>query len=310
MASLSAFHRWPAQGACVLLLALGLVGGRVEIGVAQGPGIPELRRLIDERETDITRLEAQLRSYEERASSLSQAKRDARPGSARFEALSNQILDASREITGLARRLRVLYEQVHDLQTDLYLAYNREIAEAGQRIEELTSRPRTDETAAEISRLVDRLQEYIPARDEIALALESGEENLLLLDITFDPRDDPSELRVKLAIARDLIERIDQRISAIENKIVRAEQRKRTMEEFRRLKGDLDLWDDRGGSGRQLDAILEDRSAGASELGAALEDPDASIRQLQRTRIELNERRTGYQNLERLFAQRLEEFYP
>ncbi|MGH7564371.1 MAG: hypothetical protein ACREK5_08105 [Gemmatimonadota bacterium] len=278
--------------------------------VAQGPGIPELRRLIGERETDIARLQAQLDSYEERAESLSRAKRDARPGSARFEALSNQILDVSRERAGLARRLRVLYEQVRDLQTDLYLAYNREIAEAGQRIDELTGRPRTDETAAEIRRLVDRLRDYMPARDEIAMALESGEENLLLLDLTFDPRDDASEIRVKLAIARDLIERIDQRISAIENKIVRAEQRKRSMEEFRRLRGDLDLWDDRGGSGRQLDAILEDQITSAGELGAAFEDPDASIRQLQGQRLELNERRTGYQNLERLFAQRLEEFYP
>lgn len=299
-----------AHGLGLVVFALGLVGGGVERAVAQGPGIPELRRLLDEREADIESLEAQLRSLEDRANVLSATKRDARPGSARFEALSNQILNVSREITGLARRLRVLYEQARDLQTDLYLAYNREIAVARQRIEELTGRPRTDATAAEISRLVSRLQEYIPARDEIALARQSGEEDLMLLELTFDPRDDPSKLRVKRAIARDLIERIDQRISAIENQIVRAEQRKRDMEEFRRLREDIDLWDDRGGSGRQLDAILEDRVTGAGELGAALEDPDASIRQLQRQRIELNERRTGYENLERLFAQRLEEFYP
>lgn len=299
-----------ARALCIVLLALGLWGGRVEVVVAQGAGIPELRRLIDERETDIARLEIELRGYEERADSLSRAKRDARPGSARFEALSNQILEVAREITGVARRLRVLYQQVRELQTDLYLAYNREIAVARQRIEELTRRPRTDETAAEISRLVDLLREYIPARDEIALARESGEEDLLLLDLTFDPRDDPSELRIKQAIARDLIERIGRRIAAIEGQIVRAEQRKRDLEEFQQLRDDLDLWDDRGGSGQQLDAILEDRITGAGELGAALEDPDASIRQLQGQRIELNDRRTDYQNLERLFAQRLEEFYP
>ncbi|MGH7549638.1 MAG: hypothetical protein ACREMD_11495 [Gemmatimonadota bacterium] len=303
-------HNGPARRLGMVLLAMGLAGGWAPPVQAQGPGIPELRRLIDERETDIAQLQARLRSYEDRADSLSRAKRDARPGSARFESLSNQILDVSREITGLARRLRVLYEQVQDLQADLLLAYSREIAVARQRIDELTGRPRTDESAAEISRLVGRLEEYVTARDEIIMARESGEEDLLLLDLTFDARDDPSELRVKLAIARDLIERIDQRISTIDNKIVRAEQRKRDMEEFRRLREDIDLWDDRGGSGRQLDAILEDRSAGAGELGAAFEDPDASIRQLQRQRIELNERRTGYQNLERLFAQRLEEFYP
>ena len=129
-------HRPPARCLCIVLLALGLSGGRAHVVIAQGPGIPELRRLIDERETDIARLESQLRGYEGRADSLSRAKREARPGSARFEGLSNQILEVAREITGVARRLRVLYEQVRELQTDLYLAYNREIAVARQRIEE------------------------------------------------------------------------------------------------------------------------------------------------------------------------------
>lgn len=302
-------RRW-ARRLGILVLAFGLGGAHADGVRAQGPGIPELRRLLNEREADIEQLEGQLRSLEDRAAVLSRAKRDARPGSARFESLSNQILDVSREITGLARRLRVLYEQGRSLQTDLYLAYNREIAAARQRIDELTGRPRTDATAAEMRGLVDRLREYIPARDEVALALESGEENLLLLDLTFDPRDDPSKLRVKLAIARDLIERIDQRIAAIQGRIARAEQDRRSMEEFRRLREDLDLWDDRGGSGRQLDAILADRETGAGELGEALEDPGATIRQLHRQRIELEERRAGYQELERLFAQRLEEFYP
>lgn len=293
-----------------LALAFALLAGEPASVAAQGPGISELRRLLSERETDITRLEAQLRTQEQRADSLSRAKRGARPGSARFEALSNEILESSQEITGLARRLRVLYQQVRSLQTDLYLAYNREIAQANQRIEELTGRPRTDQTAAELRRLLTRLETYVPARDEMALAMESGEEDLLLLDLTFDARDDPSRLRVKQAIARDLIERIDRRIAGIQNQIDRQEQKKRTLEEFQRLREDIELWGDREGSGRQLDAILEGRTTTGAELGAALEDPDARILQLQRQRLDLIDRRSEYESLERLFAQRLEEFYP
>jgi hypothetical protein len=287
-----------------------MLAGGPEGAPAQGPGIPELRRLLGERETDITRLEAQLRTQEQRADSLSRAKRGTRPGSARFEALSNEILTSSQQITGLARRLRVLYQQVKSLQTDLYLAYNREIAEARQRMDELTGRPRTDQTAAELRRLLGRLETYVPARDEIALALESGEEDLLLLDLTFDARDDPSRLRVKQAIAQDLIERIDRRIAGIQNQIDRAERRKRDLEEFARVRRDIELWGDREGSGRQLDAILEGRSTGEGELAEAFEDPDARILQLQRQRVDLIDRRSEYESLERLFAQRLEEFYP
>jgi uncharacterized coiled-coil protein SlyX len=287
-----------------------MLAGGPEGALAQGPGIPELRRLLGERETDITRLEAQLRTQEQRADSLSRAKRGTRPGSARFEALSNEILTSSQQITGLARRLRVLYQQVKSLQTDLYLAYNREIADARQRMDELTGRPRTDQTAAELRRLLGRLETYVPARDEIALALESGEEDLLLLDLTFDARDDPSRLRVKQAIAQDLIERIDRRIAGIQNQIDRAERRKRDLEEFARVRRDIELWGDREGSGRQLDAILEGRSTGEGELAEAFEDPDARILQLQRQRVDLIDRRSEYESLERLFAQRLEEFYP
>jgi uncharacterized coiled-coil protein SlyX len=291
-------------------VAAGLLVGGAGSVAAQGPGIPELRRLLGERETDIIRLEAQLRTQEQRADSLSRAKRGARPGSARFEALSNEILESSQEITGLARRLRVLYQQVRSLQTDLYLAYSREIAQANQRIEELTGRPRTDQTAAELRRLVSRLETYVPARDDMALALESGQEDLLLLDITFDARDDPSRLRVKQAIAQDLIERIDRRITGIQNQIDRQEQKKRTLEEFQRLREDIELWGDREGSGRQLDAILEGRSTGGGELSEAFEDPAARILELQRQRLDLIDRRSEYENLERMFAQRLEEFYP
>jgi len=294
----------------IIAVAAGLLVGGAGSVAAQGPGIPELRRLLGERETDIIRLEAQLRTQEQRADSLSRAKRGARPGSARFEALSNEILESSQEITGLARRLRVLYQQVRSLQTDLYLAYSREIAQANQRIEELTGRPRTDQTAAELRRLVSRLETYVPARDDMALALESGQEDLLLLDLTFDARDDPSRLRVKQAIAQDLIERIDRRIAGIQNQIDRQEQKKRTLEEFRRLREDIELWGDREGSGRQLDAILEGRSAGTGEMAEAFADPDARILELQRQRLDLIDRRSEYENMERLFAQRLKEFYP
>lgn len=294
----------------LVTLAAGLLAGDPGDLAAQGPGIPELRRLLDEREADIARMEARLRVQEQRADSLSRAKRDARAGSARFESLSNEILETSQEITGLARRLRVLYQQVRSLQTDLYLAYNREIAEANQRIDGLTGRPRTEANIAELRRLLDRLQTYVPARDQMAAALQSGEEDLLLLDLTFDARDDPSRLRVKQAIAQDLIARIDRRISAIQSQIDRAEQRRRDLEEFERLREDIDLWGDREGSGRQLDAILEGRSTGGDELGGAFDDPDTRILELQRQRVELIDRRSEYQNLERLFAQRLEEFYP
>ena len=294
----------------ILAVAAGLLAVCPEAAAGQGPGIPELRRLLDERETDIARLETRLRVQEQQADSLSRVKRGARPGSARFEALSNEILISSQEITGLARRLRVLYQQVRSLQTDLYLAYNREIADARQRIDELTRRPRTDQTAAELRRLLSRLETYVPARDEVALALESGEEDLLLLDLTFDARDDPSRLRVKQAIAQDLIERIDGRIAGIQNQIDRAEQRKRDLEEFERVRRDIELWGDREGSGRQLDAILEGRATGEGGLGDALEDPDARILQLQRQRVDLIDRRSEYESMERLFAQRLEEFYP
>lgn len=294
----------------LVTLAAGLLAGGPADAAGQGPGIPELRRLLEERETDIARLEARLRVQEQRADSLSRAKRDARAGSARFESLSNEILETSQEITGLARRLRVLYQQVRSLQTDLYLAYNREIAEANQRIDELTRRPRTEANIAALRRLLDRLQTYVPARDQMAIALQTGEEDLLLLDLAFDARDDPSRLRVKQAIAQDLMARIDRRISAIQSQIDRAEQRRRDLEEFERLREDIDLWGDREGSGRQLDAILEGRSAGGDELGGAFDDPDARIRELQRQRVELIDRRSEYQNLERLFAQRLEEFYP
>ena len=153
-----------------------------------------------------------------------------------------------------------------------------------------------------------RLEEYVPARDELAIALESADEDLLLLDLTFDPRDDPSKLRVKRAIAQDLIDRIDRRIDAIEGQIARAEQKKRDLEEFRRLRQDIE--DQIQGSSRQLDAILEERNASAGELAGTLDDPDVRIRQLQRQRLELIDRRSSYEALERLFAQRLLEFYP
>ena len=131
-----------------------------------------------------------------------------------------------------------------------------------------------------------------------------------MIDPTFDARDDPSRLRVKQAIAQDLIERIDRRIAGIQSQIDRAERRKRDLEEFERVRRDIELWGDREGSGRQLDAILEGRAAGEGELGEAFDDPDARILQLQRQRVDLIDRRSEYESLERLFAQRLEEFYP
>ena len=87
----------------VLALALGTLAGGPGSAAAQGPGIPELRRLLGERETDITRLEAQLRTQEQRADSLSRAKRGTTScGSAPRMALFDSSTKPPAGIAGLA----------------------------------------------------------------------------------------------------------------------------------------------------------------------------------------------------------------
>lgn len=295
----------------VLLAAAGfvLVAGPKPVR-AQGLGIPEYRRLIEERETEIARLVTRLEALESRADSLSQVKRGTEPGSAQFEHISNEILKSSQDITEVARRLRLLNEQVRDLKTDLFIAYNAVIPETQQQIDDLTQRGRTTENSRELRRLVARLEEDLRARERLAGEIEEVHDNLFLLELTYDPRDGPAQLRVKEAIARDAVDKIDERILAIEDQITKALEKKRDLEEFQRLQKDIELWGDvrAAAGGSEIEAILQNRTAGGrTDL---FENTDLRIRDLHSRRLELLDRRTDYETKARLFAQRLQEFYP
>ncbi len=277
------------------------------------PGIETLRSLIAEREAEVTRLQPRLDALEARADSLSLAKRRAAPGSPEFQSVSNQILDASQQITQVARQMRTLSEQLRDLRTRLFLRYNEEIPSVQRRIDELTAQNRTTRNSQELRRLVERLQDYVRGREAVAAEIEEAEEDVLLLDLVVDPTDGPAQLRVKEAIARDLIDKIDTRIAAIEGQIDKAVQRKRDLEEMRRLQQDIELWQDdqavRGAN--QIQAILEGRASGSAIRGAGnvFDDPDARIRDLQHRRLELLDKRSEYESKARLFAERLRAFY-
>jgi small-conductance mechanosensitive channel len=294
------------SGAASLALTFGAVPAR-----GQALEISEYRRLIDEREADIARLSARLLALESQADSLGRVKRGTRAGSAQYEAVSNRILISSREITGVARQLRVLYEQVRDLKTQLFLAYNSAIAGTQQQIDDLTRRGRTTENSLELRRRVDRLEELVLARERLTGEIEEAQEDLFLPQLTLDPADGPQQLRVKEAIARDAIDRIDERIAAIQDQMTKAQQRKRDLEEFRRLQDDIQLWGDdqaaQGGS--EIEAILQSRVGGGAG-GELFEDADVRIRELQRRRVELFDRRADYEAKAGLFARRQREFYP
>lgn len=278
---------------------------------AQVLEIPEYRRLIDEREVSIARYSERLAALESRGDSLEQVKRGTRPGSAEFESVSNRIYESSREITDIARQLRTLYEQVRDLKTSLFLAYNAGIGETQQQIDDLTRRGRTLETSRELRRLVAQLEEYVRARDQVTGEIEEAQDNLFLPQLTLLPTDGPQQLRVKEAIARDAMDRIDERIGVIVGQIEKALQRKRDLEEIRRLQEDIELWGDRQAAqgGSEIEAILQSQVGGGS--GADLfEDADSRIRELQRRRVELLDQRTYYETRAGLFARRQREFYP
>lgn len=277
---------------------------------AQQPGIVQLQQLVDERETEIARLEVRLRSLEQRGDSLSTAKREAESGSARFVSISNQILESSQQITNVTRQLRVLYGQVRDLKTQLFLAYNEQIPIVQQEIDAVTSREPTDATDRELRRLVALLEDYVRARERLTTEIEEVEEDLFLPRLALDPRDGPAQLRVKEAIARDAVDKIDKRIAAIEDQINKTLQKRRDLEEFQRIKDDIERDAQASPAGSVIEAILSDRGVGGrTGPGDMFEDPDARLNALQRRRFDLVQRREDYTNKAEQFAERRAAFY-
>jgi chromosome segregation ATPase len=278
-------------------------------GAAQqpGPGLVELRRLITQREPQIARLEARQRALEARGDSLSEVKRRTAAGSAQFETVSNQIRETGDQLVQVARELRTLYEQMRDLRTSLYNEYNRAIGETNQRIDRL---PMTPENTAELNRLTETLREYVAARAVLVPQIEEAQDDLFLPDLVVDPTDGPSQLRVKEAIARDAVDKIDGRIEAIRKQIEDQNRKARDLEELERVKDDIALWgDQRGIDAKNVeDAILEERGR-RDAFGGVFDDPNQRIRELQIRLLDLAERRQEYAAKAAVFAQRLQEFY-
>jgi hypothetical protein len=280
-------------------------------GAAQqpaGPGIVELRRLIGQREPEIARLEARQRALEARGDSLSQVKRRTVAGSAQFETVSNQIRETGDQLVQVARTLRTLYEQMRDLRTKLYTAYNQAIAETSQRIERL---PKTTQNTAELNRLTETLRQYVAAREALVPEIEEAQDDLFLPDLVLDPTDGPSQLRVKEAIARDAVDKIDERMVAIRDQIETLVRKERDREEFARLKEDIELWGrEAAQSSDVIQGILEGRNApGGGGPGDLFDDPAQRIRDLQRRLLDLGDRRDEYAAKAAVFARRLQEFY-
>jgi chromosome segregation ATPase len=289
--------------------ALALVAGAPEARAqVPGPGIVELRRLIAQREPEIVRLEARQRALETRGDSLSQVKRRTAAGSAQFETVSNQIRQTGDQLVQVARSLRTLYEQMRDLRTKLYSAYNVAIGETSQRIEQL---PKTAENTAELNRLTETLRQYVAAREALVPEIEEAQDDLFLPDLVVDPTDGPSQLRVKEAIARDAVDKIDDRIGAIRDQIAALVRKQRDREEFARLREDIELWGDRQAAQASdaTSAILEGRNApGGRGTAEMFDDPAQRIRELQRRLLDLEDRRDEYAAKAAVFAQRLREF--
>jgi chromosome segregation ATPase len=295
--------------ALVLLgLVLAALTGAAD-GAAQqpGPGLVELRRLITQREPQIARLEARQRALEARGDSLSEIKRGTAAGSAQFETVSNQIRQTGDQLVQVARELRTLYEQMRDLRTSLYNEYNRAIGETNQRIDRL---PMTPENTAELNRLTETLREYVAARAVLVPQIEEAQDDLFLPDLVVDPTDGPSQLRVKEAIARDAVDKIDGRIEAIRKQIEDQNRKARDLEELERVKQDIALWGDQQSiqAGSEIEAILEGRGV-RDAPGDLFNDPNQRIRELQIRLLDLAERRQEYAAKAAVFAQRLQEFY-
>ena len=292
----------------LLAVALGLTASVPDAAAqVEGPGIVELRRLITQREPEIARLEARQRVLESRGDSLSQVKRRTAAGGAQFETVSNQIRQTGDQLTQVARDLRTLYEQMRDLRTKLYSAYNVAIGETSQRIERL---PKTAENTAELNRLTETLRQYVAAREALLPEIEEAQDDLFLPDLVVDPTDGPSQLRVKEAIARDAVDKIDERMAGIRDQIVALVRKQRDREEFARLREDIELWgDQRAVQGSdEIGAMLEQSPGGRGATGDMFDDPAQRIRELHRRLLDLDGRRQEYAAKAAVFAQRLREF--
>jgi chromosome segregation ATPase len=291
----------------LLLFALlaGLLASPADSSAQQpGPGIVELRRLITQREPAIARLEARQRALEARGDSLSQVKRRTAAGSAQFETVSNQIRETGEELVSVARSLRTLYEQMRDLKAQLFLAYNAAVAETTERLERL---PKTAENTDELGRLTEQLRVYVEARAAIQAELDEAQTDLFLPDLVVDPTDGPSQLRVKEAIARDAVDKIDERIAAIGEQIEALNRKERDKEEFDRLKDDIALWGGQQGIQDEFEAMRNAQERGG--VPGVFEDTGQAIRDLQRQLMSLTDRRQEYAAKAAVFAQRLQEFY-
>ena len=302
----------PPIALLALAVALGLGASSAVAQQPAGPTIQELERLLDEREANIARSDARLVALEALADSLVRAKSRVDPGSAQYERISNQIRENSDQIRPLQRDLRQLHAETRDLQTQLFQRYNGLVAVTQTRIDELRRQGRTSQNSPELAQLLQRLPDYLSARERYNAAVQEQQCAPWLPDLVLMADDSPSQLRYKEALSRDAVDKINTCIQGIEKQIDDQVQKKRIKEEVERLQRDIRLWgDQRSAQARdQLEQILEGRDR---VLGGALdpfEDPDARIRELQRRRLDLVERREEYQTKARWFAQRLREFYP
>lgn len=311
-------RRRAGPGIALGLVVLALLAAPAPRLLAQGeqgpPSIQQLERLAAEREARISTLESRLRTLEAEQDSLVAAKRRAEPGGARFEAVSNQILEKSNEIRPLKRDLRIQREQLRDLKTTLYLRYNTLISQTNQRIKELTDQGLTSQTSPELRGLIERQVRYVRERETLSAEIEQVQGELYLPDLVFDPNDGPRELQSKEAQARDAVESIDGEIADIEKRIDALNRSLRMRQEAERLRRDIELWgdDQAARSANEIAAMLEQPAPGGigdSGANPFQEDPRVRIRRLQSRRLELVDLRADYARKAEQFAQRLKEFY-
>lgn len=300
------------QGARLLFAAAALAA-TAGPAAAQGPSVGELESIAAQREREISTLETRLRGLSAFQDSLVRAKSRAASGSARFQTLSNQILENSARIEPVQRDLRTHYTQLRTLKTEIYQTYNREIARTQQRIDELKGQGRTTRNSAEMRALVQRLPELVQGRNEVSTELEEIEEDLYLPELVYVQNDGPRDLRRKEAQAQDAVALIQRRIGAIENLIAEENRELRMRREADRLQRDLELWGDDRGTGDELEAVLQQQAGGGRPQGQGDpfgESPEQRIRRLQQRRLELLDRREEYRRKAESFAQLLREFYP
>ena len=108
---------------------------------------------------------------------------------------------------------------MRDLRTKLYTAYNQAIAETSQHIERL---PKTTENTAELNRLTETLRQYVAAREALVPEIEEAQDDLFLPGPRAGSHRWAFQLRVKEAIARDAVDKIDERIAATASRSTRS----------------------------------------------------------------------------------------